>query len=155
MQIRKMQVIVLLLLFTGLLLAKTKGIRQETEEIIEKIEQVKKISVEDKKVTKYGGCEKVEKKAEIVYSDFSGGIVSLDSNVETKRKEQKHWVEFVPLKNTWIDFDVENNKWIYSGDLDEMIKIIVENKEFDYLGIGITVMEIIREIKEEKAKKTK
>ncbi len=64
--------------------------------------------------------------------------------------EEGHLIEFDDIDNAWIDYDYEQNKWVYNGSIEEMQEEI--KKIFDDMPIGISliVLEIIRELKEEK-----
>ena len=60
--------------------------------------------------------------------------------------EPQHLVTFFEGKDEmWIDFDYKNNKWIYSGDLDKMMKGAID---YPYFGECIVMIEIIRQLKE-------
>ncbi|HEC64269.1 MAG TPA: hypothetical protein ENI23_03145 [bacterium] len=66
---------------------------------------------------------------------------------EMKPAEIVYLVEFFDAGERigWIDFDVKNNKWIYDGDLDRMMKKIIDHPS---AGGRLIVMEIIRQLKE-------
>ncbi len=65
-------------------------------------------------------------------------------------EEDKHIIDFLDLENTWIDYDYEQSKWIYNGDLEQMEETIKDCISDIKAGHGVIVLEIIRELKEKK-----
>lgn len=62
--------------------------------------------------------------------------------------EEDRLVIFTELEDTWIDFDFENNKWIYNGDLQEIKEQIIKYKDEVLPGVSLGMVEIYRQLKE-------
>ena len=71
------------------------------------------------------------------------------SEVIAEEEKMIHMIEFRSLENTWIDFDYENNQWIYQGDLMAMQEIINDEMPNMWETSGLIILEIIRELREE------